>query len=85
MLWLLLALPLLVLAYHWILKRKRRTTVRLASINVAKMALGTGPSWRRHVPPLLLLLALAALLLSVARLAFYTVQRTFSSRQKCSR
>ncbi len=67
MLWLLLALPLLVIAYRWILKRKRRTTVRLASINVAKMALGSGPSWRRHVPPLLLLLALAALLLSVAR------------------
>ncbi len=67
MLWLLLALPLLVLAYRWILKRKRRTTVRLASINVAKMALGSGPGWRRHVPPLLLLLALAALLLSVAR------------------
>ena len=67
MLWLLLALPLLVLAYRWILKRKRRTTVRVASINVAKIALGPGPGWRRHVPPLLLLLALAALLLSVAR------------------
>ncbi len=67
MLWLLLALPLLVLAYRWLLNRKRRTTVRLASINVAKLALGTGPGWRRHVPPLLLLLALAALLLSVAR------------------
>jgi Ca-activated chloride channel family protein len=67
MLWLLLALPVLVLAYRWILKRKRRTTVRLASINVAKMALGAGPGWRRHVPPLLLLLAMAALLLSVAR------------------
>jgi Ca-activated chloride channel homolog len=67
MLWLLLALPVLVLAYRWILKRKRRTTVRLASINVAKMALGSGPGWRRHVPPLLLLLAMAALLLSVAR------------------
>ncbi len=67
MLWLLLALPLLILAYRWILNRKRRTTVRLASINVAKMALGAGPGWRRHVPPLLLLLALAALLLSIAR------------------
>ncbi len=67
MLWLLLALPLLVLLYSWILKRKRRSTVRLASIQVAKMALGRGPGWRRHVPPLLLLLAMAALLLSIAR------------------
>ena len=67
MLWLLFALPLLVLLYYWILKRKRRTTVRLASINVARMAMGKGPAWRRHVPPLLLLLALAALLVATAR------------------
>ncbi len=67
LLWLLLLLPLLVLLYRWLLQRKRRTTVRLASINVAKLALGKGPGWRRHVPPLLLLLAFAALLLAVAR------------------
>jgi Ca-activated chloride channel homolog len=67
LLWLLLLLPLLVALYLWVLKRKRKTTVRLASISVAKLAAGSGPGWRRHVPPLLLLLALAALLLSVAR------------------
>jgi Ca-activated chloride channel homolog len=67
MLWLLLVLPLLVGLYSWILKRKRRTTVRLASINVARMAMGKGPGWRRHVPPVLLLLALAALLVATAR------------------
>ena len=67
MLWLLLVLPLLVLAYRWILRRKRRTTVRLASINIVKLALGKGPGWRRHVPPLLLLAAFAALLLAIAR------------------
>ena len=67
MLWLLVLLPLLVVFYFWLLKRKRKTTVRLASVSVAKLALGQGPGWRRHVPPLLMLLALAALLLSVAR------------------
>ena len=67
MLWLMLALPVLVLLYQWILRRKRRTTVRLASIGVAKAALGKGPGWRRHVPPLLLLLALGALLFATAR------------------
>ena len=67
MLWLLLLLPLMVLLYFWVLKRKRKTTVRLASISVAKLAAGRGPGWRRHVPPLLLLLAFTALLLSVAR------------------
>ena len=66
-LWLLLALPLLVLLYLWILKRRRRSTVRLASVQVARLAMGKGPGWRRHVPPLLLLLALSALLLAVAR------------------
>jgi Ca-activated chloride channel family protein len=67
MLWLLLLLPLLVLLYLWILKRRRRSTVRLASLAVAKAALGKGPGWRRHVPPALLGLALAVLLFSVSR------------------
>jgi Ca-activated chloride channel family protein len=67
LLWLLLLLPLLVSGYLWLLRRRRRTTVRLASIAVAKLAVGKGPGWRRHLPPALMLLALAALLLSVAR------------------
>ena len=67
LLWALLLLPLLVLLYVWLLRRRRRSTVRLASIAVAREALGKGPGWRRHVPPLLMLLALAALLLAVAR------------------
>jgi Ca-activated chloride channel family protein len=67
MLWLLLLLPLLVGLYFWLLARKRRTTVRLASVAVAKLALGKGPGWRRHVPPLLMLLGLAAALLAVSR------------------
>jgi Ca-activated chloride channel family protein len=67
LLWLLALLPALVALYLWMLSRKRRTTVRLASISVAKLAAGRGPGWRRHVPPLLMLLALAALLLAVPR------------------
>jgi Ca-activated chloride channel family protein len=67
LLWLLLLLPAIVLLYWWLLRRRRRSSVRLASIGVAKEALGKGPGWRRHVPPLLMLLALACLLLAVAR------------------
>jgi Ca-activated chloride channel family protein len=67
LLWTLALLPLLVGLYLWLLKRRRRSTVRLASIGVAKAALGKGPGWRRHVPPALLLVALAALLLASAR------------------
>ena len=67
MLWALLLLPLLVVAYLWLLRRRRRSTVRLASVAVAKAALGKGPGWRRHVPPLLLLLAIGTLLAAMAR------------------
>jgi Ca-activated chloride channel family protein len=67
MLWLLALLPLLVLLYLWLLRKKRRTTVRLASVQVARLALGSGPGWRRHAPPLLMLGAIAAGLLAMAR------------------
>jgi Ca-activated chloride channel homolog len=67
LLWLLALLPLLVILYVWLLKRRRKSTVRLASIAVARAALGKGPGWRRHVPPALMLLALAALMLAIAR------------------
>jgi Ca-activated chloride channel family protein len=67
LLWSLILLPLLVLLYLWVLKRRRKSTVRLASLAVAKAALGKGPGWRRHVPPVLLLLALGTLLLATAR------------------
>jgi Ca-activated chloride channel family protein len=67
LLWLLLLLPLLVLLYLWLLRKRRRSTVRLASLAVAKAALGKGPGWRRHVPPVLLLLAIGTLLFAMAR------------------
>jgi Ca-activated chloride channel family protein len=67
MLWSLVALPLLIWLYLWLLRRRRRHTVRLASVAIARQALGKGPGWRRHVPPLLMLLALASMLLATAR------------------
>ncbi|MFT3821021.1 MAG: VWA domain-containing protein [Rubrivivax sp.] len=64
-LWLLLALPLLPALYLWLLRRPRKTTLRLSSLGVARRA--AGPSWRRHLPPALFWLALCALLLGLAR------------------
>lgn len=66
-LWGLLALPLLVLLYVWLLRRRRQLAVRYASLSIVRQAMGSGPGWRRHLPPLLLLLALALLVLASAR------------------
>ncbi|MFT4194519.1 VWA domain-containing protein [Ottowia sp.] len=66
-LWLLLSLPLLVLLYLWVQRRRRKLAVRYASLSIVKEALGRGPGWRRHLPPLLLLAALACGLLASAR------------------
>ena len=66
-LWSLLLLPPLVAAYLALLARRKKNTVRLASVALVKQALGKGPGWRRHVPPALLLAAVAVLLLASAR------------------
>jgi Ca-activated chloride channel family protein len=66
-LWLLLALPLLVLLYLWLLRRKKKTALRYASLSIVKEAMGAGQTVRRHIPPALFLLALAAMLLAAAR------------------
>lgn len=66
-LWLLLALPVLVGTYVLLLRRKRKLAVRYASLTMVKEAMGAGQQVRRHVPPLLFLLAMAALLLAAAR------------------
>jgi Ca-activated chloride channel family protein len=66
-LWLLLLLPLLVLLYLLLLRRKKKLAVRYASLAIVKEALGRGPGLRRHIPPVLFLLALAAMLLAAAR------------------
>lgn len=65
-LWSLLLVPLLVALYFWLLRRKRQA-LRLASVAIARQALGRGTGWRRHLPPLVMLLALATLLLATAR------------------
>lgn len=67
LLWLLLVVPALVLLYLWLLHRRKKTAVRFASVALVKQALGKGPGWRRHVPPLLMLLAVTTLLLAIAR------------------
>ena len=66
-LWLMLALPLLVLMYLWLLRRKRKLALRYASLSIVKEAMGPGQTVRRHIPPALFLLALAVMLVAAAR------------------
>ena len=66
-LWLLLLLPLLVAVYVWLLKRKKKMALRYASLSIVREAMGKGQSVRRHIPPLLFLLAFAAMLLASSR------------------
>ncbi|TFZ06111.1 VWA domain-containing protein [Ramlibacter henchirensis] len=64
-LWLMLGLALLPVLYIWLLRRRARLAVRYSSVKVVREAAGS--QWRRHVPPALLLLACAGLLLASAR------------------
>ena len=66
-LWLLLLLPLLVLAYLWLQRRKKKTFLRYASLSIVREAMGSGHSIKRHIPPLLFLLALSTMLLASSR------------------
>ena len=63
--WLMLAVPLLPLAYLWLLRRGRKGAVRYSSVGTVRAA-GTR-SWRRHVPPALLLFACSLLMFAAAR------------------
>jgi len=66
-LWLLLTLPALVWLYLWLLRRRNATAIAYPGLALVRAALGSGKRWRRHVPPALLLLALATLLVAAAR------------------
>ena len=66
-LWGLAVLPLLVLLYWWLMRRRKQTALRYANLSIVREAMGKGPGFKRHIPPLLLLLAFAAMLLAAAR------------------
>jgi len=67
LLWTLLLIPLLIATYVWLLRRRKRAALRYANLAMVKEAMGASGRWRRHVPPPLFLLALATLLVALAR------------------
>lgn len=64
-LWLMLAVLLLPLLYVWLLRRRGHVALRYSNVQAAREA--SRRHWKRHLPPALLLLACAALLLATAR------------------
>jgi Ca-activated chloride channel family protein len=67
MLWLLLAVPLLVLLYLRLLERRKQATQRYASLEMVGDSGVRGGNVRRYVPPVLMLLGITAMILAVAR------------------
>jgi Ca-activated chloride channel homolog len=66
-LWFLAGLPLLVALYLWLLRRRKSAAIAFPNLALVKAALGPRQSMRRHVPPALFLLALAVMILALAR------------------
>lgn len=66
MLWLAALLPLLVIGYVWLMRR-RKTTLAYSNLGLIRQALSGSNGWRRKVPPLLLLAAAASLIVAAAR------------------
>jgi Ca-activated chloride channel family protein len=67
MLWLLLLVPAAAAAYVWMLRRKKAAAAKWANLAMVREAMGGKSSFRRHVPPLLLLGSLALMLTAAAR------------------
>ena len=60
-------IPLLVLAYVLVLRRRRRFAVHYSSLSLIRQAMPGSFRWRRHVPFALMALAIALLVVGLSR------------------
>jgi Ca-activated chloride channel family protein len=67
MLWLLAIVPALAALYLWLIARRRMAVLRYANLAMVGDAAGGWKGVRRHLPPMLILLGLTAMILAVAR------------------
>ena len=75
----LILLPLAAMAYGAMQRRRRRESAAWANPALVPGLVREKPGWRRHLPPLLLLCALAALIVALAR-----PQRTVAAPQRAA-
>jgi Ca-activated chloride channel family protein len=67
MLWLLTAVPALIAVYLFLLSRKKKSSLRYTNLGLLREAMGGGRRFRRHIPPLIFLLAMTVLIVAMAR------------------
>jgi Ca-activated chloride channel family protein len=67
LLWLCALLPVLVVVYWRIQRGRRNPAVRYAGLTAVQEATGFGAALRRNLPPLLLFVALALMIVAIAR------------------
>ncbi len=67
MLWLLILVPVFIVAYLLILRRRQKYALRYSSLSLVKAARGSRPGFRRHIPPLLFLTGLTVMIVALAR------------------
>jgi Ca-activated chloride channel homolog len=63
----LLLIPILLGLYAWAQRRRSRYAVRFTNLDLLANLAPRRPAWRRHVPPAIYLVAVAALVLGLAR------------------
>ena len=63
----LLGVPLAVLGYLYVQRRRSRYVVRFTNVDLLANLVPKTPAWRRHVPPALYVAAMAALVIALAR------------------
>jgi Ca-activated chloride channel family protein len=67
LLWGLAVLPLLALLYGWLQRRRKRLALKYANLSIVREAMARGAGWRRHLPPALILAAIALMIVATAR------------------
>lgn len=67
LLWSLALIPLLIAVFAWLQTRRRKYALRYASLSLVKPSVTSSARWRRYLPPALFFIALAIMLLALAR------------------
>ncbi|MBI2333878.1 MAG: VWA domain-containing protein, partial [Chloroflexi bacterium] len=67
LLWSLMLIPLLVMLYLRMQRRRRETALRYGSLGLVQQTTGRGVGMRRHVPAILFLVGLTVLFIALAR------------------